>query len=916
MPQSFSGQNLRDRSFKDLNLTGTDFSDADLRSTNFTRAILVGANFQNARTGVSYSRAVGLIIGLLLFSIVSGFCFGFLTYLISLIFDFENYANMSAGWLACCALIIFVLATLRQGLNGGLIAFAISYSVAAVIAFIIAFSVNDPNTFTFAGAGAGAVLSTIASAIAVAGIYIITNSLKLGITIVSIGGILGIYAGALSCDFAFKGDGIILFALMTALLSIPFEVYLGWQALQGDSKYTFIRTFAIAFSSLGGTQFCHANLTDSDFFQATLKCANFRNANLNRTNFHRAKKLDRTRVGNTILSNSRVRDLLVTHRGANQSYIGCNLKGANLENADLSDADLTAAELDNATLVGALLDRSNLTQVQALGTNFRGANLTGACLEAWNIDNTTQLDGIICDYVYLQGNQRERRPSSGEFRSGEFTKLFQVALNTVDLIFRNGLDLQAFSTSLQKVKIENPNLDLELQSIENKEDGIVIVKVRVPEETDKAQIHADLTQNYHQAVKALEERYRAELQAKDAQIEVYRQQQDDWKELAKLLASGHNSNPEKLEKNYAVNGKWVILKVGQGSFDRGFPVTLQVGEEGQVPSIECSGEFSPEPNLPESYRQLRSSYCRRTDALFRIEVFDTQVTNFSFREVVDDCDRLAKVFQSRLNLWLNSEAFRPIKERILETLNPTDCIRIILQTSNPELRQLPWYAWEFFDRYSKAEIAISTPAYERVKAKKEIKNRVKVLSILGNSRGIDVNGDRQILEKLPNSDVTFLVEPQRQELNDRLWERAWDILFFAGHSASSTDGTTGQLAINPRDRLTISQLKHGLKKAIDRGLKLAIFNSCAGLGLAANLADLQIPQIIVMREPVSDRVAQAFLKHFLLAFSRGTSLYLSVREAREQLQGLEDEFPGATWLPVLCQNPAVSPGTWEYFRGR
>ena len=65
--------------------------------------------------------------------------------------------------------------------------------------------------------------------------------------------------------------------------------------------------------------------------------------------------------------------------------------------------------------------------------------------------------------------------------------------------------------------------------------------------------------------------------------------------------------------------------------------------------------------------------------------------------------------------------------------------------------------------------------------------------------------------------------------------------------------------------------------------------------------------MIVMREPVPDRVAQEFLKYFLQAFARGDTLYLSVREARERLQGLENQFPCATWLPVICQNPAEEP---------
>ncbi|HAG81214.1 MAG TPA: CHAT domain protein, partial [Cyanobacteria bacterium UBA12227] len=67
-----------------------------------------------------------------------------------------------------------------------------------------------------------------------------------------------------------------------------------------------------------------------------------------------------------------------------------------------------------------------------------------------------------------------------------------------------------------------------------------------------------------------------------------------------------------------------------------------------------------------------------------------------------------------------------------------------------------------------------------------------------------------------------------------------------------------------------------------------------------------------MREPVPDRVAQRFLKHFLRAFSRGESLYQSVWKTRRILQteGLEDEFPGASLLPIVCQNPAEASLVW------
>ncbi|WP_088889230.1 CHASE2 domain-containing protein [Leptolyngbya ohadii] len=187
------------------------------------------------------------------------------------------------------------------------------------------------------------------------------------------------------------------------------------------------------------------------------------------------------------------------------------------------------------------------------------------------------------------------------------------------------------------------------------------------------------------------------------------------------------------------------------------------------------------------------------------------------------------------------------------------------------------------------------------------RRKVRILAILGDAEEIDIESDRRFLEQLSQSKITFLVEPDRPTLNQQLWQGQWDVLFFAGHSSSQGQR---QMQINSREYLTIEQLQYGLRAAIANGLKLAIFNSCDGLALARDLADLHLPQVIVMREPVPDFVAQAFLKSFLAAFSGGRSLYTSVRQAREQLQGWEDTFPCATWLPVICQNPAEVPSLW------
>jgi hypothetical protein len=288
---------------------------------------------------------------------------------------------------------------------------------------------------------------------------------------------------------------------------------------------------------------------------------------------------------------------------------------------------------------------------------------------------------------------------------------------------------------------------------------------------------------------------------------------------------------------------------------------------------------------------------------------DTQITNVSRQDFLQDVVRSTETLRQALNQWLNADSFRPIKERLLEQLAPSEPIQIVLQTDDRALRRLPLQQWDFFDRYPNAEMTLSTPNYEPVTAPEATSSKVNILAILGDSTGIDVQRDRTLLGQLPDAAVTVLVEPSRQALTDQLWAQSWQILFFAGHS--STQATQGQFVVNGQETLTIAQLKHGLRQAIAQGLKLAIFNSCDGLGLAQELADLQLPYLIVMREPVPDLVAQAFLRHFLDRFAQGDSLYQSVRTARERLQGLEDRFPCATWLPLLCQNPTAAPLLWS-----
>jgi CHASE2 domain-containing sensor protein len=433
-------------------------------------------------------------------------------------------------------------------------------------------------------------------------------------------------------------------------------------------------------------------------------------------------------------------------------------------------------------------------------------------------------------------------------------------------------------------------------------------------------------------------------------------------------------------------GKLVVLKFGAGNFETGFSVTLQIGEEASRPFSEVTGELPPDPELLCYFNGWQAIY-RRLDFSGR----PIGLPKATFIATVEECQQAAEQLCDRFNTWLQANSFRPVREKWLEKLLPSDVIRVILQTQDAQLQKLPWHLWDLIERYPKAEIAMSAPSYEGVSRASSSAKAVKILALLGDSTGIDIQADRLLLEQLPDAAVNFLVEPARKDLTNQLWQQNWDILFFAGHSLSQELGgrsqelggrsqelggrsqelggrsqelggrsqelgsrsqelgsrsqelggrsqelggrsqeseltqnsklktqnsLTGRLYINPTESLTIAQLKYALRKAVEQGLKLAIFNSCDGLGLARELADLQIPQLIVMREPVPDRIAQDFLKYFLEAYARGTSLYLAVREARERLQGLEDQYPCASWLPVIYQNPAEVPPTWQELIGQ
>ena len=385
--------------------------------------------------------------------------------------------------------------------------------------------------------------------------------------------------------------------------------------------------------------------------------------------------------------------------------------------------------------------------------------------------------------------------------------------------------------------------------------------------------------------------------------------------------------------------KLVIIEFGSGDLKTGFNITarLETGTHlkqfsGSL-SQKFTGSLPPAANLIELYRDWQSTYNNinnriaiKKDLAIRsgaseeeddddFEIDQGGTTNVSDLDLYEPSQELERHFQK----WLKSEDFQDLEKRLRTELDPDETFPVIIETKNDLIRKLPWHLWDFIAcDYPKAGTVLSQPEYKQVRSQVQTnKNKVRILSVLGYADDLEVEKDWQVLsslkdEQIQNKPIELvpLSNPSRQELNDKLWDKSgWDILFFSGHSRS--EGESGSICLSEKENITISQLKYALKKAIENGLKLAIFNSCEGLGLANALSLLDIPGIIVMGEPVPDRVAQQFFKDFMDAFAiEQKPLYLAVREARERLQGLEDKYPGVTYLPITFQNPAVEPLTW------
>ncbi|GAB1541030.1 hypothetical protein NUACC21_36990 [Scytonema sp. NUACC21] len=281
------------------------------------------------------------------------------------------------------------------------------------------------------------------------------------------------------------------------------------------------------------------------------------------------------------------------------------------------------------------------------------------------------------------------------------------------------------------------------------------------------------------------------------------------------------------------------------------------------------------------------------------------------------------------NRWLRSAELYDIRSQIAQASqelvkeNPetTEAVQIFLTCAPIELDRFPWEAWELSTEFgttgairiirSPLNIATANQTY----LKKPQRGRTRILAILGDETGLNFEADREAVRSLLRiADVQFVGWQPEQTPSQAIEqitqaiasEQGWDVLFFAGHS-NETEMTGGELGIAPGVSISISEIAQQLMAAKQRGLQVAIFNSCSGLSIADALIDIGFSQVVVMREPIHNRVAQEFLVRFLQGLAKHLDVYESMMAARQSLRMEKSHtYPSSYLVPSLFCHPGAS----------
>jgi branched-chain amino acid transport system substrate-binding protein len=340
----------------------------------------------------------------------------------------------------------------------------------------------------------------------------------------------------------------------------------------------------------------------------------------------------------------------------------------------------------------------------------------------------------------------------------------------------------------------------------------------------------------------------------------------------------------------------VVLRITGGSFEEGYDIQAEIRHDRKILCTE-SGRLPPKPEIPQLYEQTfspryanwgnRSNWGART-------IQDGDGIE-SIKACISTAKQLEQLFQNWMEYAKLGDIYTGITHEIPRGSQP---IFILEAPRNLVLQRLPWHSWDWLNKtYPGTEVVLSSKAFPVEVTQK----RLRILVILGSEENIDLKADWAALENNLKSiaELFLFVQPEFNQLRDQL-RAGYDILFFAGHSDSQDQN--GWIKINEHETIDIKELIPDLRLAISKGMKMVFMNSCSGLGIASQLAELNVPYVVAMREPIHNDVAAKFIEHCLFSLAQGNSLTGAVSSTRIALKRLESKYICASWMPIIFQS--------------
>jgi uncharacterized protein YjbI with pentapeptide repeats len=499
-------------------LPSVDFSKAEIQGTNFTDAFLNHADFTSVQAGLTQFWSFILHSIHIFLCLISGFT---ATISITFLIYFFRTSSKKPSFLDSIFIgvtSVVIIVTFRTFLLNFFPQFVFLSRMFGIIAIIIVFVVafviaktseeEDFSSFIMTGILLFLILIITTNATIFAGVEDLLPK--------ALGNIIH-NLGSKSTNNLNGTNGAWISVVLTSIIGAIFGCWFSRTAIHENPQFNWLWKMYILLATTGGTTFNQADLTNAVFTSANLKGGNLKNAIITGVVWYRGKSLERARVGNNYLKLPQVRELVVRLDGKGQNFNDLNLEGINLETpilskasnlleqTNLSSASFVGTNLNKANLQGVNLEKANLKQAKLNGANLTKACLTGAIIEDWNIDQTTILSNVKCEFIFLKerpdpksGIQKRLPHSTNTFKPGDFEKYSVGERNTVQLLIRHEQNRQALTAAFEHLIRNNPNITPDDFREFRRIDNDVLVTIRVTQSTYEGFVEQEFEQVYQQ----------------------------------------------------------------------------------------------------------------------------------------------------------------------------------------------------------------------------------------------------------------------------------------------------------------------------------------------------------------------------------------------------------------------------------